>query len=84
VAQTAIGHYNFFTTYDLTDNVGLGDEQVRVAATNITGDMIAGAISEGDDRYRDLADHFGRPPLSESSARSVLKQPTATTYSRII
>jgi hypothetical protein len=24
--------------------------------------MIAGAIAEGDDRYRDLADHFGRPP----------------------
>ena len=33
-----------------------------VAATNITGDMLAGAIAEGDDRYRDLADHFGLPP----------------------
>ncbi len=34
-----------------------------VAATNITGDMIAAAIAEGDTRYRDLADNFGRPPM---------------------
>ncbi|MEX0343301.1 MAG: NAD(P)/FAD-dependent oxidoreductase [Rhizobiaceae bacterium] len=29
-----------------------------VAATNITGDMLAAAIAEGDDRYRKLADRF--------------------------
>ncbi|PHS19309.1 MAG: FAD-dependent oxidoreductase [Blastopirellula sp.] len=29
-----------------------------VAATNITGDMIAAAIAEGDDRYRNLGDRF--------------------------
>lgn len=29
-----------------------------VAATNITGDMIAAAIADGDDRYRKLSDRF--------------------------